>query len=79
MKNILVLGNDGYIGSHVEAWLKKYNDLDVKGICIKNDVWKNTDFQGVDAIVDTVGMAHIQQKIKASFLFHKHRHDNIAV
>lgn len=70
MKNILVLGNDGYIGSHVEAWLKKYNDLDVKGICIKNDVWKNTDFQGVDAIVDTVGMAHIQPKKKLKPLFY---------
>lgn len=70
MKNILVLGNDGYIGSHVEAWLKKYNDLDVKGICIKNDVWKNTDFQGVDAIVNTVGMAHIQPKKKLKPLFY---------
>ena len=47
MKNILVLGNDGYIGSHVEAWLKKYNDLDVKGICIKNDVWKIQIFRGL--------------------------------
>lgn len=70
MKNILVLGNDGYIGSHVEAWLKKYKDLNVRGICIKNDVWKNTDFQGVDAIVDTVGIAHIQPKKKLKPIFY---------
>ena len=70
MKKILILGNDGYIGSHVEAWLKQYDDLVVSGICIKNDVWKKTSFQGYDVIVDTVGIAHIQPKKELEKLFY---------
>lgn len=70
MKKILILGNDGYIGSCTEVWLKKYNNLDVKGICIKNDVWKKIDFQGYDSIVDTVGIAHLQPKKELKPLFY---------
>ncbi len=50
MKKILILGNDGYIGSHVENWLKKDETLEVDGLCIKNDAWKDKDFTGYDVI-----------------------------
>lgn len=70
MKKVLILGNDGYIGSHIESWLKEYTELDVKGLCIKNDVWKSTDFQGYDVVVDTVGIAHIQPKKELKPLFY---------
>lgn len=70
MKKILILGNDGYIGSQIENWLKKDSTLNVKGMCIKNNAWKETDFQGYDVIVDTAGIAHIKPKKELKSLFY---------
>lgn len=70
MKRILILGNDGYIGSHIEIWLSQYGDLDVQGVCIKNDEWKTIDFQGYDALIDAVGIAHVKPRKKLKPLFY---------
>lgn len=70
MKKILILGNDGYIGSKLESWLSTYPNLYVTGLCIQNDIWKTTCFKGYDVIVDVVGVAHIQPKKSLEKLFY---------
>ena len=70
MKKILILGNDGYIGSHVENWLKKDETLEVDGLCIKNDAWKDKDFTGYDVIINAAGIAHIQPREELRSLFY---------
>lgn len=69
-KKILILGNDGYIGSHIETWLKQFHEYEVYGICIKNDAWKKYSFHDYDTVVDTAGIAHIQPKEELRRLFY---------
>lgn len=60
MKNVLVIGKNGYIGSSIYAWLQKYPET-VKADIIgsRDGQWKAADFSGYDAVVNAAGIAHI--------------------
>ena len=76
MYRILIIGNDGYLGSNIENWLKrKPLNYNVTGICIRNIDINTIEFSKYDCIVDTVGIAHIKPKKKYKKLFYSVNRD----
>lgn len=63
MKNILITGENGYIGKHIGQWLvnQENKEYKVSYLNVRTDDWKNDSFRGVDAIVHTAGIVHQPQ------------------
>jgi len=60
MLSILVIGKNGYIGEHIKHWLDKYPEKYSTEIVSSMDgEWKNTDFSKFSVVVNTAGIAHI--------------------
>lgn len=60
MKNVLILGKNSYIGTALREWLEeKPEEFSVEMISQRDDVWKSVDFSYFDAVVDCVGIAHV--------------------
>lgn len=57
MKRVLITGKGSYIGTKVEAWLKK-SGHEVYVLDMLGDEWKEYDFRGYDAVVHVAGIAH---------------------
>ena len=60
MKKILVLGKNSYIGKNIYRWLSQYPDrYDVSISATRDHAWQQADWEGLDAVVDCAGVAHI--------------------
>lgn len=60
MKNVLIVGKNSYIGSSLAAWLQRSpEEFTVETISQRDDGWKALDFGRFDAVVDCVGVAHV--------------------
>ncbi|MBR4393084.1 MAG: NAD-dependent epimerase/dehydratase family protein [Oscillospiraceae bacterium] len=60
MKSILILGKNSYIGNALREWLlKSPEEFAVEAISQRDDAWKDADFSRFDAVVDCVGIAHV--------------------
>ena len=58
--HILILGTNSYIGKHLAEHLQQFPaDYSVCSISQRDDHWKSMDFSAFDAIVDCVGIAHV--------------------
>lgn len=55
---ILVIGKNGYISRCFQKYMKKYPDIDVVAISVRDESWKDFSFEGFDAIFNTTGLAH---------------------
>lgn len=55
--NILIIGKDSYIGSHIDEWLKSYGHI-VHQLDVLTDEWKTFDFSTYDSIVHVAGIVH---------------------
>lgn len=72
MKRVLITGANSYVGTNVEAWLKKTPDLfEVDTVSTFNDEWKKADFSKYDAVFHVAGIAHVDAKKKMEPLYRK--------
>ena len=63
MKKVLITGENSYVGTHVENWLKKEPDeFIVDTITVRDDSWKETDFSKYDVVYHVAGIAHVDAK-----------------
>lgn len=64
MKKILITGAGSYIGGSVEGYLARWpEDYQVDTLSVRGEEWKNTSFQGYDAVLHVAGIVH-QKKTK---------------
>ncbi len=72
MKKVLITGENSYVGTNVEAWLKKTPELfEVDTVSTFNDEWKQADFTKYDVIFHVAGIAHVDAKKKMEPLYRK--------
>ena len=72
MKRVLITGANSYVGTNVEAWLKKTPDLfKVDTVSTFNDEWKKADFTKYDVVFHVAGIAHVDAKKKMEPLYRK--------
>jgi len=56
---LLITGMNGYIGRHVETWLKKYEPgYQVTFLSVRSEEWKQESFKAYDVILHLAGIAH---------------------
>ena len=55
--NILIIGENSYIGNHVDLWLTKHGHQ-VTQLDVLTDAWKSYDYSKYDAIVHVAGIVH---------------------
>lgn len=59
MKKILITGENSYIGTSFDTFMKQYpEEYQVDTISVKGDEWKNLDFSIYDVIYHVAGIAH---------------------
>lgn len=64
MKNILITGENGYIGMYVERYLSRWPErYRVSTLSVRGEKWKERSFRGYDAILHAAGIVH-QSKTK---------------
>lgn len=58
-KRVLITGEKGYIGKHIQQWLLKQTSIyNVKMLNVRTDEWKNVCFRGVDVLIHAAGIVH---------------------
>ena len=56
---VLITGKNSYIGKAVKAWLEQTEPtFSVLSVCVRDEKWKQVDFQGYDAVFHVAGIAH---------------------
>ena len=59
MKRILITGTQGYIGSSLAQYLRRWpEEYSVDFLSLRGDDWKQADFGGYDAIVHAAAIVH---------------------
>ena len=72
MKKVLITGANSYVGTNVEAWLKKESgQFEVDTVSTFNDEWKKADFSEYDVVFHVAGIAHVDAKKKMEPLYRK--------
>lgn len=72
MKRVLITGANSYVGTNVEAWLKKTPELfEVDTVSTFNDEWKQAGFSKYDVVFHVAGIAHVDAKKKMEPLYRK--------
>ena len=76
MKKILITGKSSYIGTSFSRWVSQYPDkYAVDLISLREDEWKGKSFGGYDAVLHTVGIAHVDAKPEMEPLYYKVNRD----
>ena len=58
-KRVLITGENGYIGKHIQQWLQNQADsYDVTMLSVRTEEWRNASFRGVDVVVHAAGIVH---------------------
>ena len=68
MKNVLVVGENSYIGTCFAKYAG--NQFHITTIGAKNGQWKEMDFGGFDSVLHCAGVAHVSQKKHMKTLYH---------
>ena len=76
MKNILITGENSYIGNSVKSWLEKGPDnYKIETIDMKSDIWKLKDFSKYDVVFHVAGIAHVSTDPNMENLYYKVNRD----
>lgn len=62
MKNVLVVGENSYIGSSFAAYADSHKPFTVNTVSAIDERWRVYDFSTVDTVLHCAGIAHIAQK-----------------
>jgi nucleoside-diphosphate-sugar epimerase len=72
MRNILITGENSYVGESLEKYLKKTPDkYNIDTISVRNDEWKNIDFSRYDVIFHVAAVVHMKEKPEMESLYIK--------
>ena len=62
MKRILVTGTNSYIGTSFRSYIVGFGPwYQADGLSLRDEGWRDADFTGYDALVHTVGLAHVDR------------------
>jgi len=76
MKKILITGENSYIGTSFEKWLKKYPmDYLIDTVDMKGNSWKQKDFSIYDVVFHVAGIAHVSSDPKMEALYYQVNRD----
>lgn len=76
MKNILITGNNSYIGTSLENWLMREPDqYKVDTVDMKDGSWKEKNFSQYDVVFHVAGIAHIKETSDNKDLYYKVNRD----
>lgn len=76
MKNILITGENSYIGKALETWLmREPGDYKVSCVKVKEEAWKTICFHDFDVVVHTAAAVHIKESKKNQLYFYEINRD----
>ena len=76
MKRILITGDNSYVGTSFEKYLKNWpNDYNIDTIDMIDGTWRNYDFSKYDVIFHVAGIAHIKENKENKELYYKVNRD----
>lgn len=76
MKNILITGENSYIGNSFQNWVSQYKgEYEVDTISVRDDKWKSTSFSEYDIVLHVAGIAHIKETKENKDLYYKVNRD----
>lgn len=76
MKKILITGDNSYIGTSLEKWLKNYSDkYSIDTLGMRGNSWKEKDFSKYDVVFHVAGIAHVSSDPKMEDLYYKVNRD----
>lgn len=76
MKSVLITGKSGYIAQSLAAYLRRFpEEYGVSSVSLRGDAWERMDFSQYDAVVHTVGIAHIKETPENAELYYKVNRD----
>ncbi|MBF7096116.1 NAD-dependent epimerase/dehydratase family protein [Alkalibacter mobilis] len=76
MKQVLITGENSYIGTSLENWLMREPDkYKVDTFDMKDGSWKEKDFSGYDVVFHVAGIAHVSSDPKMEVLYYKVNRD----
>lgn len=55
---ILVLGKNGYISRCFQNYMKKFPEVEIKVVSVRDNIWKGYSFRGYDVVFNATGLAH---------------------
>lgn len=62
MKRILVTGANSYIGTSFRSYIRGFGPgYQADGLSLRDEGWRDADFSGYDALLHTVGLAHVDR------------------
>lgn len=76
MKKILITGMNSYIGTSLNKWLMETPDnYIVDTISVRDDSWKNKNFNQYDVVFHVAGIAHIKETKENRQLYYRVNRD----
>jgi len=76
VRNVLITGKNSYIGKSLENWLMREPDkYKVDTVDMKDDAWKEKDFNSYEVVVHVAGIAHVSSNSKMEDLYYKVNRD----
>lgn len=76
MKKILITGQNSYIGNKFEEWVSKWpDDYEITKISVRNDDWKNQNWNIYDVVLNVAGIAHNSSDASLEDLYYKVNRD----
>lgn len=76
MKNVLITGENGYIGTEFYKWAKLNSpQINLEFINVKSDDWKEKSFSDYDTVLHLAGIAHSSRNSKLKDLYYKVNRD----
>lgn len=75
MKNVMITGENSYIGTNISNWLGKFTDqYNVKVENIKDVDINTIDFINVDVVIHVAGIAHLKETKQNAHLYDEVNH-----
>lgn len=76
MKKILITGQNSYIGNKFEEWVSQWpDDYQITKISVRNDDWKNQNWNMYDVVLNVAGIAHNSSDASLEDLYYKINRD----
>ncbi|AOM81651.1 NAD-dependent epimerase/dehydratase family protein [Salisediminibacterium beveridgei] len=73
--NVLITGNNGYVGNRLKKWLKNRHDFNVDTVGVRDNEWEKLDLSFYDAIVHAAGIAHMKETKENKSLYYEINRD----
>lgn len=76
MKKILITGQNSYIGNKFEEWVSQWpNEYQVTKISVRNDDWRNQNWNIYDVVLNVAGIAHNSSDASLEDLYYQVNRD----